>query len=223
MSMGARSPVTFEVPRTRAAEFAGRPGVVRFLDLPPRRYVMFDGEGAAGEAAFAPRMPGLYATAYGLRFALKRRGVEERIGPLEGLWWTVDGSIDLDAIFGGGDRSGWRWILMIGLPEQATEGELAAAIEAARAKAAEPHASNLRIETFAEGRAAQLLHLGPYAAERPSIEALHEAIASAGLTPAGRHHEIYLGDPRRAAPDRLKTILRQPIIRRESEHQWQQP
>ena len=171
---------------------------------------MIDGEGAAGEAAFAPRMPGLYATAYGLRFALKRRGVEERVGPLEGLWWTLDGSTDLDVIFGDGDRSGWRWTLMIGLPDQATGPELDAAVEAARAKLSEPHASNLRIQTFTEGRAAQILHVGPYAAERPSIERLHEAIAAAGLSPAGRHHEIYLGDPRRAAPDKLKTILRQP-------------
>ena len=208
--MRTQPTVKFEVPETRAAEFAGRPGAVRFLDLPPRRFVMIDGEGAAGEAAFAPRMPGLYATAYGLRFALKRRGVEERVGPLEGLWWTVDGSTDLDTILGDGDRSGWRWTLMIGLPDQATEPESEAAIESARAKLSEPHASNLRIETFAEGPAAQLLHVGPYAAERESIERLHEAIATAGFTPAGRHHEIYLGDPRRAAPDRLKTILRQP-------------
>jgi hypothetical protein len=173
---------------------------------------MVDGEGPAGEAAFAPRMPGLYATAYGLRFALKRRGVEEHVGPLEGLWWTVDGSSDLDAIFGEEDRSTWRWTLMIGLPDQATDAELAAAVAAGRVKLAEPHASNLRIETFAEGRVAQLVHLGPYAAERASIERLHEAIAAAGFTPAGRHHEIYLGDPRRAAPEKLKTILRQPIV-----------
>lgn len=208
---GTQPAVTFEAPVTRAAELAGRPGVVRFLDLPARRYVMIDGKGPAGEAAFAPRLPGLYATAYGLRFALKRRGVEERVGPLEGLWWTVDGSTDLDVIFGGGDRSDWRWTLMIRLPEQATQAELADAIEAGRAKLAEPHASNLRIETFTDGRAAQLLHLGPYAAERPSIELLHQAIARAGFTSLGRHHEIYLGDPVRAAPDRLKTILRQPI------------
>jgi hypothetical protein len=209
--MSARSAVKFEVPSTRAVEFAGRPGVVRFVDLPPRRFVMIDGDGPAGDAAFAPRMPGLYATAYGLRFALKRRGVEERVGPLEGLWWTVDGSTDLDAIFGEGDRSGWRWTLMIGLPDQATDAELVAAIEAARAKLAEPHSSNLRLQTLAEGRAAQILHVGPYAAERPSIERLHEAIATAGLMAAGRHHEIYLGDPRRAAPEKLKTILRQPV------------
>jgi hypothetical protein len=210
--MDSQTVVTFEVPPTRAAELAGRAGVVRFLELPARRFVMIDGHGPAGEAAFAPRMPGLYATAYGLRFALKRRGVVERVGPLEGLWWTVDGSTDLDEIFAPGERSGWRWTLMIGLPEQATDEELAAALTAGRAKLSEPHASNLRVETFAEGRAAQLLHVGPYAAERPSIERLHEAIATAGFTPSGRHHELYLGDPGRAAPEKLKTILRQPIL-----------
>jgi hypothetical protein len=209
--MDDRSAPTFEMPTSRNEEFAGGPGLVRFLDLPARRFVMIDGDGRAGEPAFAPRMPGLYATAYGLRFALKRRGVEERVAPLEGLWWTVDGATDLDLIFGGGDRSGWRWTLMIRLPDQATEAELANGVEAARTKLAEPHAANLRIETFAEGRAAQILHLGPYAAERSSIERLHEAIAAAGLAPARRHHEIYLGDPRRAAPDRLRTILRQPV------------
>lgn len=211
--MMIRSTVTFEVPSSQAAEFAGRPGVVRFVDLSPRRFVMIDGEGAAGEAAFVPRLPGLYATAYGLRFALKRRGIEERVGPLEGLWWTMDGSTDLDAIFGDADRSGWRWTLMIRLPDQASGQELEAAVEAGRAKLSQSFAAGLRIETFAEGYAAQLLHLGPYAAERPSIERLREAIAMAGLTPAGRHHEIYLGDPRRAAPGKLRTILRQPIAR----------
>lgn len=101
---------------------------------------------------------------------------------------------------------------MIGLPDQATEAELARAVQRGRAKLSEAHAPQLRIEEFVEGRAAQLLHLGPYAAERSSIERLHEAIAAAGFTPAGRHHEIYLGDPRRAAPERLRTILRQPVL-----------
>jgi hypothetical protein len=203
--------MTMERPTTRAEELAGRPGVVRFLDLPARRFVMIDGEGAAGEAAFGPRIPGLYGTAYPLRFALKRRGVDERVGPLEGLWWTVDGTTDLDAIFGPSDRSGWRWTLMIGLSDQASSDEVASALEAGRAKLTEPHASNLRVETLAEGPAAQVLHLGPYADERPSIERLHDAILAAGFTPVGRHHEIYLGDPRRSAPEKLRTILRQPV------------
>lgn len=209
--------IVFDEPATRDAELAGRPSVVRFLDVPAARFVMIDGEGPAGEPAFEPRMPGLYATAYTLRFALKRRGVEERVGPLEGLWWSADGTTDLDSIFGAADRSGWRWTLMIKLPDQAKATELSAAIDAGRSKLSEPHASNLRVDTFAEGHVAQLLRVGPYADERPSVERLHAAIDAAGLTPRGRHHEIYLGDPRRAAPGRLKTILRQPVGAAETE------
>ena len=203
--------VTFEHPATRDQELAGKPGVVRFLDLPSRRFVMIDGEGPAGEAAFVPRMPGLYATAWTLRFALKRRGVITKVGPLEGLWWTSDGTTDLDAIFGDADRGTWRWTLLIALPEEAADDELSVALAAGRAKLAEPFASGLRVEEFAEGRAAQVLHLGPYAAERPSIEVLHAAIAAAGFRPAGRHHEIYLGDPRRGDPAKVRTLLRQAV------------
>jgi hypothetical protein len=209
--MTSRGTVHFERPATRAEEIAGKPGVVRFLDLPERRFVMIDGEGAAGEAAFAPRMPGLYATAWTLRFALKRRGVVTKVGPLEGLWWTSDGSTDLDVIFGGGDRGTWRWTLLIALPDEAAPAELDAALATGRAKLDEPFRDSLRVEPFAEGPVAQLLHLGPYAEERPSIERLHAAIADAGLRPTGRHHELYLGDPRRGSPEKVRTLVRQPV------------
>lgn len=206
------SDVAFEQPVTAAEEFAGKPGVVRFLEPRPRRFVMIDGEGPAGENAFTPRMPGLYGTAYPLRFALKKRGVDEKVRPLEGLWWTTDGKSDLDDILGpGATRETWRWTLMIGLPEAATDEEVAAALASGRGKLTPPFADNLRVETFAEGSCAQVLHLGPYAAERATIETLHAAIATAGLRPVGRHHELYLGDPQRSAPDKLKTLLRQPV------------
>ena len=199
-------------PATLADQFAGKPGQVRFLEIPARRFVMIDGDGPAGEVAFTPRMPGLYATAYTLHFALKKRGVEGKVGALEGLWWTTDGLTDLDAILGSGsDRGTWRWILMIGLPDEATEPELDAALAAGRAKLEPPYAASLRVERFDEGRCAQVLHLGPYATERPTIEALHAAISDAGLVPCGRHHEVYLGDPRRSAPERLRTLIRQPV------------
>jgi len=202
----------FERPADRAVELGGRPGRVRFLDLDAYRFVMIDGDGPAGEAAFMPRMPGLYATAWTLRFALKHRGVVTKVGPLEGLWWTSDGTTDLDRIFGDADRGTWRWTLMITLPDEALTGEVEAALAAGRAKLDEPFARSLRVETFAEGRVAQVLHLGSYAAERPTIETLHAAIADAGLRPAGRHHEIYLGDPRRGAPEKVRTLLRQPVV-----------
>ena len=201
---------TFDRPADRDAELQGRPGAVRFLEIAPIRAVMIDGEGAVGETNFAARMPGLYATAYGLRFALKKRGIERRVGMLEGLYWTVDGSTDLDEILGP-NRGTWRWTLLISLPPEATDDELAVALSAGRAKLAAEHAPDLRIATFDEGSVAQVLYLGPYAEERPTIEQLHAAIVAAGLRPRGRHHELYLGDPRRSAPERLRTLIRQPV------------
>jgi hypothetical protein len=209
----AIAPVDFERPLDRDDEL--RPGaMVRFLDLPARRCVMIDGEGPPDPAVFGTKMPGLYATAWTLRFALKRRGIVTRVGPLEGLWWTLDGTTDLDAIFGTDRTAGretWRWTLFIGLPDEASDDEVAAALEAGRAKLEPAIASGLRVEPFAEGRVAQVLHVGPYATERATIERLHAAIESVGLRPRDRHHEIYLGDPRRSAPERLRTILRQPV------------
>jgi hypothetical protein len=195
---------------SRADEFTGRPGEVRFIDAAPTRAVMVDGDGPVGEAAFVPRMPGLYATAYGLRFALKKRGIDEKVSPLEGLYWMADGSTDLDAIYAP-DRGAWRWTLLIALPDAATDAEIATALAAGRAKVPPEIAPVLRVERFDEGRVAQVLHVGPYGDERPTIERLHSAIAAAGLSPRGRHHEIYLGNPQRAAPEKLKTLLRQPV------------
>jgi hypothetical protein len=211
--MSIAAPVVFERPSDTLAELRGGPGVIRFLELPPRRCVMIDGEGRPGEEAFRPRMPGLYATAWTLRFALKRRGVLTKVRPLEGLWWTTDGTTDLDAIFGDleAPRDTWRWTLFIALPAEAEEGEIESALAAGRSKLDPGVAGGLRVEVFDEGRAAQLLHLGPYSAERASIERLHAGVAAAGLTLRGRHHEIYLGDPRTSAPERLRTILRQPV------------
>jgi hypothetical protein len=204
------SPVAFEKPADRAGELAGKPNVVRFLEVAPIRAVMVDGDGQPGEATFGARMPGLYTAAYTLRFALKRRGVERRVGLLEGLYWTVDGSTDLDVILGP-DRGTWRWTLFISLPDEATEEELADALAKGRAKVPPDVAPDLRIEAFDEGTVAQVLHLGPYSEERPTIDALHAAIVAAGLRPRGRHHELYVGDPSRAAPAKLRTLVRQPV------------
>lgn len=208
--MSATVAVDFERPVDRAGELAGRPGVVRFQEVAPTRAVMVDGEGQPGETTFGARMPGLYTTAYDLRFALKRRGVERKVGMLEGLFWTSQASTDLDEILGP-ERGTWRWTLFIALPEEATDDELAASLAKGRSKVAPEIAANLRVETFAEGAVAQVLHLGPYAAERATIEALHAVILAAGLRPRGRHHELYLGDPTRSKPENLRTLIRQPV------------
>ncbi len=208
--MARPAAVAFARPTDRADEFGASPGTVRFVDVPSHRFVMIDGQGAPGDATFAPRMPGLYATAYTLHFALKRRGAVDRIGPLEGLWWPADGAAGQD-IAAGVDQGGWHWTLLIGLAGEACPEELAAALTAGRAKLVEPYAANLRIEALEEGRTAQIMHLGPYDAEGPTIGRLHAAIAAAGLRARDVHHELYLGDPRRSAPARLRTLVRQPV------------
>ena len=101
--------------------------------------------------------------------------------------------------------------MMIALPDEVTAAEVAAAAEAAAQRRPLPAAATVRLERFAEGRAAQVMHLGPYAAEAPTIELLHAFVAEQGLELRGRHHEIYLGDPRRTAPERLRTVIRHPV------------
>jgi hypothetical protein len=200
----------FERPTDRADELVASRAEVRFLDVPAHRFVMIDGEGPPVPEAFSARIPGLYAVAYGLRAVLAARGVPWSVGPLEGLWWTPEGPEDLGRILGGGHEA-WRWTLMIGLPEEATPDEIDAQLAGARRRLERELATNLRMEELDEGPSGQVLHVGPYAQERDAIERLHRAIASADLRPVGRHHELYLSDPGRCAPERLRTIVRQPV------------
>jgi hypothetical protein len=180
-----------------------------FVDVPELPFLMVDGEGDPNTApGYAEAVQALYVVAYTLRFALKRRpdGVDAPVMPLEGLWWADDMSVFL-----GGDRSAWRWTMGIRQPDRVGADDVAAAVEEARRKKGLPGLDRVRLERYTEGRAAQVLHVGPYSAEGPTIERLHRFIADSGYALGGRHHEIYLGDPRRAAPEKLRTILRQPV------------
>lgn len=192
-------PASRRAPDARPTDpLAGSATTVRFLDVPERRCLMVDGHGAPeGNPEFQAAVGLLFSVAYALRWALKReRALVTRVGPLEGLW-----DIGLD----------WRWTLFIGIPEEASDDDVTAAIQTAAERRAQPGLPGLRVERWTEGRSAQILHVGPYAAEAPPVERLTAAIRAAGHEPVGRHHEIYLGDPRRAAPDRLRTLIRRPI------------
>ena len=204
----------FEVatPVDRRDELVAHPDRVRWLSLPPRQFVMIDGFGPVGETMFTERMPGLYTAAYTLHFALKQRGLDEHVWPLELLMWTADGDMDILAS-GGNAQADLRWRLMIGLPDPATADELAASVAAGQAKLPARLAGDLRVAPFVEGDAAQIQHIGPYSAEQPTIERLHAAIAEAGFAQVGAHHEIYISNPQRTAPERLRTIIRQPFTR----------
>ena len=198
-------------PADRADEYRVRAGTVRFLTIPRHRFAMLDGAGPPDPDELAARIPALFTMAYGLHFALKKRGVQTKVTPLEGLWWR-DGSTGVDDILSD-DPSGWRWTLLIGISEEATDDEISQQLSVARTKIEPKIAEGLRTGWYDEGDVAQVLHIGPYAEERPSIERLLAAIADAGFEPRGRHHEIYVGDPRRTAPERLRTVIRHPIAR----------
>lgn len=178
------------------------------VEVPEMAFLMIDGHGDPNTSAqYRDAVSALFSVSYAARFALKRAGViDYGVMPLEGLWWVPD-----MATFSTEDKSAWDWTMMIMQPDEVTEAALADAKVAAAAKRSLPALDGLRLERFAEGLAAQVLHVGPYSAEGPTITALHEFIAQQGRELAGKHHEIYLGDPARAAPEKLKTVIRQPM------------
>jgi hypothetical protein len=204
--------VRFDEPADDASLMLARAGLTRFLDVPERRYFMIDGTGEPGSASFQAAFGALYPVAYTLHFALKRRGVTARVGALEGLYWFGETERPIEpGEFGRQDRDTWRWRLLLPVPEAATEDDIEATFAEVARKKAPVALPLLRVERWAEGAAAQTLHVGSYASEPATIEALHAALAAAGLRPRGCHHEIYISDPNRTALERLKTIIRQPV------------
>jgi hypothetical protein len=150
----------------------------------------------------------LYGVAYKLKFFSKKLGKDYVVPPLEGLWWAED----MDTFTVSLDKDQWDWTMMIMTPEWISQEMVDEAREAAVNNKDLPAEDKLRWEIYQEGLSAQILHLGPYDQEGPVLKKLHEEwMPENGYTFNGLHHEIYLSDPRRVDPDKLKTILRQPI------------
>ena len=177
------------------------------VEVPPLQYLMVDGSGNPNTSPrFPEAMSGLYPVAYTLRFAIKaEEQVAYSVMPLQGLWWLPDGEFDFSV------KDRLIWTLMIMQPDYVTADRFEAARESAKKKVSLPIFDELRLEAFEEGLVAQVMHIGPYAEEAPTIEKLHEYIHDQGYALRGRHHEIYLGDPNRSAPEKLRTIIRHPI------------
>jgi hypothetical protein len=197
-----------------------RKNKVEIVDIGEYGFVSVPGIGPPGGAEFAQALQALYAVSYGAHFLVrKQHGQAPRVMPLEALWWVDDPDLaDAFTAVALGHASAtdlkperWQWQAMIMQPDPIDAELVRAALEQARAKRDSPGLDHLSYVRWAEGRCAQVLHVGPYAAEGPTIARLHAAIAAAGYRPRGRHHEIYLGDPRRSAPERLRTILRHPV------------
>ncbi len=178
------------------------------LTIPAMNFLMIDGEGDPnGSVEFQACTEALYGIAYTTKFSLKKsKGVDYKVPPLEGLWWAENMASFLE-----GKKDEWQWTLMIMQPK----GVTAAAVEGARKTVSEkksnPAINHVRFGEFKEGRVAQILHIGPYSNEHLTIERLHAYIRTRGGILHGKHHEIYLGDARRTAPEKLKTIIRQPF------------
>jgi hypothetical protein len=182
---------------------------VSVVDVPDMNFLMVDGQGDPGTSPeYQEALEALYTVAYQLKFTIKGRDPELDyvIPPPEGLWWAKDmGPFSMN------DRDAWQWTAMIMQPDQVTEALFDQAVDKVKQKKDPPGLGKLRLERYHEGRAVQILHLGPYSAEGPTIERLHAFARENGYQLRGKHHEIYLSDPRRTAPEKIRTVIRQPV------------
>lgn len=178
------------------------------IDVPEQQFLAIDGKGNPNTAdAYARAVEALYAVAYTVKFTSKRAGQDFVVGPLEGLWWADDPSV-----FTVGAKDSWQWTMLVSQPAWITAEDVKQAQDAALAKKKLPAIANIRHLTLHEGTCAQVLHIGSYDDEAPTLATLHNSyLAANNLEMSGLHHEIYLGDPRRTDPAKLRTVLRQPV------------
>lgn len=188
--------------------YRARRGTFWVVDVPVLQCLVIDGQGDPNTSTeYVQAVETLYPVAYKLKFLSKRElGRDYVVPPLEGLWWANDMRVFTSAR----DKSQWFWSMMIMVPEWLDADHVSEVKLQVGDKA--PRITDLRLAHLDEGRCVQTLHIGPYDAEGPVLEQMHhEFIPSHGLSLTGKHHEVYLSDPRRTAPERLRTILRQPV------------
>jgi hypothetical protein len=178
------------------------------VDVPAMNFIMIDGTGDPNTSAeFQDAVEALYGMSYTAKFVVKKKGeVDFVVPPLEGLWWADD-IIDFTA----SRRDNWKWTAMIMQPPYVDEELFERSREDLKKKKDPPALSKARFETFEEGLSAQIMYIGPFAEEGPTIKRLHAYISEGGHALRGKHHEIYLSDFRRTAPEKLKTVIRQPM------------
>jgi hypothetical protein len=200
--------------------YRARKDRVDIVDVPEFGYLMVDGAGAPGDEAFAAATQALYAVSYAAHFMVKKQfGAAPAVRPLEALWWVddprqrtlVEAMAEGGATVADADRDLWQWRAMICQPDCVDADLAERATAQVSTKKPLPALDRVRFERWAEGVCAQTLHIGPYSDEAASITRLHHGIEAAGCRPRGRHHEIYLNDPRRTAPEKVRTVLRQPV------------
>ena len=180
-----------------------------FVDVPKLKYLMIDGSGDPnGAPGIQGAMEALYSVAYTMKFALKLgpEKLDWTVMPPEGLWWTGDGGpIDEK------NKANWRWTLLMVIPDFVTAAMLRQNIKAVKEKKGFARVDDVRLGSWREGKAVQMMHIGPYSEVGIAIEKMLEFAAEDGYAAAGKHHEIYFSDPRRTKPGKLKTLVREPV------------
>lgn len=192
--------------------YAPRRGRFEVVTVPPLRYLMVDGHGDPNTSdEYRDAIQTIFPLAYALKFLSKRSlDRDYTVMPLEALWWADD----MAAFTSARDKSQWHWTALNLVPDWISDAHVEEGVATVRRKGGAPRLDELRVETLDEGLSVQTLHVGSYDDEAPVLAELHDVfIPGAGLTMTGRHHEIYLSDARRTAPEKLRTILRQPVSR----------
>ncbi|UCG04107.1 MAG: GyrI-like domain-containing protein [Candidatus Heimdallarchaeota archaeon] len=180
------------------------------VDVPPLNFLMIDGQGYPGTSQeYQDAMQTLYPLSYTLKFMMKKKGKDYVVMPIEGLWWAENMNVFTEAFMEKKDE--WLWTSMIMQPDFITQELVDQAIKDVRKKKDPPAISKLRFENYHEGLSVQILYFGSYSDEGPTISRMHQYAEDQGYRLRGKHHEIYLSDPRRTKPEKLKTIIRQPI------------
>lgn len=169
-------------------------------------YLAIEGCGAPAGARFVKSVEALYPLAYGIKKVCKIEGNDFAVPKLEGLWW-VEGDVPaLDV-----PRSEWSWKLLIRMPYFVSEDTVKSVQPEVAQKKRNDLIGTIRFDRISEGKSAQILHMGPYADEPETISILMKFIEDNGLSVNGLHHEIYLSDPRKTAPEKMKTLIRYPV------------
>jgi hypothetical protein len=177
------------------------------VDVPEMKFLMVDGVGDPNTSpGYRETIEALYSLSYALKFMVKKEKlIDYTVMPLEGLWWMDDMTK-----FTSKNKSEWRWTAMIMQPRYVDDWGVAEALDQTRKKGL-PALTKVRFEAFTEGLSAQTMYIGPYSSEEPTIMKIHDFIRRQGGELSGKHHEIYLGDPRRSSPEKLRTVVRQPF------------
>lgn len=191
------------------ADYAASKKTAAIVEPAAGMYLAIEGAGSPDGDEFQARVGAMYAMAYTIKMTSKFAGRDYKVAPLEAQWWHEGSEPDFSKV----PRDQWRWKLLIRTPQFITEEDHHAARAALEAKGKGPLTNQVSLESLDEGPCVQMLHVGPYDQEAVTIEAMATFAANEGLSFHGHHHEIYLSDPRRAAPERLKTILRHPVRR----------